>query len=162
MQDAIERARQMTGKMLGKQLYVIHTTPVAPREQIVPRLPEHLEHQVRLEKSGVMFAAGPMTNEDGSADGGLIVIRAESFDSARRIADSDPLHKAGLRTYTIRRWAVVLLVVSQAALFPSRVPVLAITIGAPPTGEMPDKAQWAGLALVTAGLLVASHALRRR
>jgi uncharacterized protein len=106
MPDAMERAQQMTRKMLGKQLYVIHTTPAAPREQIVPRLPDHLEHQVRLEKSGIMFAAGPMANEDGSAAGGLIVIRAESFEAAKTIADSDPLHQAGLRTYTIRRWTV--------------------------------------------------------
>ena len=106
MQDATTRVQQMTGKMLGKHLYVIHTTPIASRDQILPLLPDHLEHQVRLEKSGIMFAAGPMTNEDSSAAGGLIVIRAESFEAARGIADSDPLHKAGLRTYTIRRWTV--------------------------------------------------------
>ena len=106
MEDATERARQMNSKMLGKQLYVIHTTPVAPREQIVLLLPDHLEHQVRLEKSGIMFAAGPLGNEDGSAAGGMIVIRADSFEAAHAIADRDPLHKAGLRTYTIRRWTV--------------------------------------------------------
>jgi uncharacterized protein YciI len=106
MQDAMTRAQQMTEKMLGKHLYVIHTTPVAPRDQILPLLPDHLEHQVRLEKSGIMFAAGPVTNEDGSVAGGLIVIRADSFEAARKIADSDPLHRTGLRTYTIRRWTV--------------------------------------------------------
>lgn len=96
----------MTARMLGKQLYVIHTTPAGPRERIVEILPQHLEHQVRLEKSGIMFAVGPMANEDGSPAGGLIVIRAASFQAAREIADSDPLHKAGLRSYTIRRWTV--------------------------------------------------------
>ena len=90
MQDAMTRAGQMTEKMLGKHLYVIHTTPAAPRDQILPLLPDHLEHQVRLEKSGIMFAAGPVTNEDGSAAGGLIVIRAELFEAARRIADFRP------------------------------------------------------------------------
>ncbi|GEM_PF-5240641 len=93
--DPTERAQQMTRRMLGKQLFVIHTTPVAPREQIVPLLPDHLEHQIRLEKSGIMFGAGPMVNEDGSPAGGLIVIRAESFAAAKVIADSDPLHKPG-------------------------------------------------------------------
>jgi len=92
--------------MLGKELYVIHTMPAAPREQIVELLPQHLEHQVRLEKSGIMFAAGPMADEDGTPAGGLIVIRAAPFAAAREIADADPLHRAGLRTYTLRRWTV--------------------------------------------------------
>ncbi|HEV8680955.1 MAG TPA: YciI family protein [Stellaceae bacterium] len=106
MSDTASRAQQMAAKMLGTQLYVVHTTPVAPREKIAELLPQHLEHQVRLEKSGVMFAAGPLMNEDGSPGGGLIVIRAESFADARAIADTDPLHAAELRTYTIRRWTV--------------------------------------------------------
>lgn len=106
MSDPADRAQQMAARMLGKQLYVVHTTPVAPREQIAALLPQHLEHQVRLEKSGVMFGAGPLANEDGTPAGGLIVIRADSFAAARAIADTDPLHKAGLRTYTLRRWTV--------------------------------------------------------
>ncbi len=93
-------------KFLGKELYVIVTKPAAPREAIERLLREHLEHQVKLEKSGIMFAAGPIANEDGSAAGGLIVIRAESFAAAKAIADSDPYHRAGLRTYTLMRWTV--------------------------------------------------------
>ncbi|MGH7095352.1 MAG: YciI family protein [Stellaceae bacterium] len=106
MQEAGERARGMSGNMLGKQLYVIHTVPAAPRERIIELLPQHLEHQVRLEKSGVMFAAGPMVDEDGNPAGGMIVVRAASFAEAREIADSDPLHRAQLRSYTIQRWTV--------------------------------------------------------
>jgi uncharacterized protein YciI len=106
MADVIEPVQQMTRKMLGKQFYVIHTTPIAPRDQIMAMLPAHLEHQVRLEKAGIMFGAGPMIEEDGSPAGGLIVIRADSFMAARKIADSDPLHEAGLRRYTIRRWTI--------------------------------------------------------
>ena len=53
-----------------------------------------------------MFAAGPLSKEDGTRIGGMFVIRAESFEAARAIADSDPLHKAGLRTYTLTKWTV--------------------------------------------------------
>ena len=104
--DPMMQVRQMTEKMLGKTLYVVHTVPTGPAEQIMALLPAHLEHQIRLEKAGIMFGAGPMTNEDGSPGGGLIVIRADSFEAARAIVDEDPLHKSGLRTYTIRRWTV--------------------------------------------------------
>ena len=58
--------------------------------------------------------------------------------------------------------AVMLLGAARAALFPSLVPVLAILIGVPLTGEVPDPVQFAGLALVMAGLLAAIHVLRRR
>ena len=53
-----------------------------------------------------MFAAGPLTEQDGQSAGGMFVIRAASFAAARAIADTDPMHKAGARRYTIRRWRV--------------------------------------------------------
>jgi uncharacterized protein len=106
MSDAADRVKRLTEKFLGRQLYVIHTVPKASREELDRVLPDHLDHQVRLEKSGVMFAAGPMANADGTPAGGLIVIRAKDFAEATVIADSDPFHKAGLRTYTLRRWTV--------------------------------------------------------
>lgn len=106
MSDEMERVKQLSQKFLGRQLYVIHTVPKASREEIERLLPEHLEHQIRLEKSGIMFAAGPMANTDDTPAGGLIVIRAKDFAEAKAIADSDPFHKAGLRTYTLRRWTV--------------------------------------------------------
>jgi uncharacterized protein YciI len=106
MSDAMERVKRLSEKFLGRQLYVIHTVPKASSEELARLLPEHLEHQIRLEKSGIMFAAGPMINTDGTPAGGLIVIRAKDFTEATAIADSDPFHKAGLRTYTLRRWTV--------------------------------------------------------
>ena len=106
MSDAMEQVKRPSEKFLGRQLYVIHTVPKVSREELDRLLPDHLEHQIRLEKAGIMFAAGPMANADGTPAGGLIVIRAKDFTEAKAIADSDPFHKAGLRTYTLRRWTV--------------------------------------------------------
>ena len=53
-----------------------------------------------------MFGAGPLAGEDGTRVGGMIIIRASSFAEARAIADSDPYHRNGLRTYTLTRWTV--------------------------------------------------------
>ena len=92
---------------LGKTLYVIHTAPragVSP-DQLAAVLPSHLEHQVRIERDGILFAAGPMQTEDGGRRG-LIIIRAGSFAEAREIADSDPFHAQGLREYTLERWSM--------------------------------------------------------
>jgi uncharacterized protein len=106
MSNSDESHDHLTRRFLGKELYVIVTTPVAPRAELDKLLPQHLEHQVRLEKAGIMFAAGPLSKEDGTRVGGMIVIRAESFAAAKAIADTDPFHKAGLRTYTLTRWTV--------------------------------------------------------
>jgi uncharacterized protein len=106
MDDTAERLKELTKNFLGRQFYVVHTTSNAPREELDRLLPDHLEHQIQLEKSGVMFAAGPMTNPDGTPAGGLVIIRAKDFAEAKAIADSDPFHKSRLRNYTLRRWTV--------------------------------------------------------
>lgn len=106
MANSDQQHRDLTKNFLGKNFYVIVTTPVAPREELDKLLGAHLAHQIRLEKEGTMFAAGPLAGEDGARVGGMIIIRADSFAAARAIADSDPYHKNGLRTYTLTRWTV--------------------------------------------------------
>lgn len=101
-----QQHHELTKNFLGKDYYVIVTTPVAPKEELDKMLAEHLTHQIKLEKQGIMFGAGPLAAEDGSRVGGLVIIRASSFAEARAIADSDPYHKNGLRTYTLTRWTV--------------------------------------------------------
>ena len=94
-------------KMLRKRLWVVITKAVAPPEELSKVLEAHLQHQVRLEKEGIMFGAGPLSNPDGSPTGtGMIIIRAESEAEARRIADLDPFHAKGLRTYTLQQWSL--------------------------------------------------------
>ena len=94
-------------KMLRKRLWVVITKAVAPPEELSKVLEAHLQHQIRLEKDGIMFGAGPLSNPDGSPTGtGMIIIRAESEAEARRIADQDPFHSSGLRTYTLQQWSL--------------------------------------------------------
>ena len=51
---AAQTANAMMNHMLRMQLYVITTVAKAPREQIEAMLPEHLAHQIALEKEGVL------------------------------------------------------------------------------------------------------------
>ena len=96
-----------TNEMLRKDLYVIFTRPVAPREKIMELLPKHLERQVELEKQGILFAAGPMEpQENDKPRTGMIIIRADSFEDANAIAMDDPLHAAGLREFDIWNWSM--------------------------------------------------------
>lgn len=96
-----------TAKMLQKDLYVIFTRPVAPKEEIMKLLPAHLERQVELEKQGILFAAGPMEPQDSEKPRtGMIIIRAASFEEAHEIAMADPFHAAGLREFDLWNWSM--------------------------------------------------------
>lgn len=104
--DRQARLQELLAGFLHKEVYVVVTRPVSSPE-IRPRLLDHLENQVKLEREGIMFAAGPLFEEGSAAPvAGMFVVRAKSFEEARRIADSDPLHRAGLRTYEIRKWQI--------------------------------------------------------
>jgi uncharacterized protein YciI len=92
--------------MLRKQLYVVFTKPTNGIGPVMENLKEHLDFQIDLEKRGIMFGAGPFWNdtEDAWEGEGMVIIRAGSLAEAKAIADSDPMHKAGARGYTIRPW----------------------------------------------------------
>ncbi|QKV20167.1 YciI family protein [Oricola thermophila] len=97
---------QLTADMLRQEFFVVNTTP-ARSPEIQRLLPRHLEYQVRLEREGKLFGAGPVYEEgDDLPSGGMIILRARSYDEARALADADPLHAAGLRSYTIRKWVM--------------------------------------------------------
>ena len=92
---------------LGKRLWVIMSRAVAAPDEIAKHRLQHLEHQVRLEKAGILFGAGPLSDAQGERVGiGLIIIRAGTAEDARRIADSDPMHISGVRTYTLHQWSL--------------------------------------------------------
>jgi uncharacterized protein YciI len=98
---------EMMARMLRKPLWVVMTRPVAPPEQVRRQLKAHLEHQIRLEKAGIMYGAGPATKPGESAPSfGLIIIRAKDEAEARRIADSDPMHSSGVRAYELFAWSL--------------------------------------------------------
>ncbi|MEY8098044.1 YciI family protein [Falsihalocynthiibacter sp. S25ZX9] len=92
--------------MLHKDLYVVMTTPTNGIGPVMENLGPHLEHQVEMEKSGRMFAAGPLWDDDETTwhGEGMFVIRAKSLAHAREIAESDPMHKSGARSFTVRPW----------------------------------------------------------
>jgi uncharacterized protein len=91
---------------LKKQLWVIIARPVGDGAAAQAILPDHLRHQAELEKQGVLFGAGPLTEPASGKRISLIIIRAQSEAHARQIADTDPMHKAGARTYELYEWSL--------------------------------------------------------
>jgi uncharacterized protein len=98
---------ELHARMLKKKLWVVMTKPVAPPAEVARHIKAHLEHQIRLEKSGIMYGAGPATRPGETAAAfGLIIIRAKDEAEARRIADADPMHASGVRAYELFAWSL--------------------------------------------------------
>ena len=93
---------------LALELFVAQSTPAKAPEDVRANLPEHLAYQAQLERSGHLAFAGPMSDETGEhmQGVGLIIYRAESLKAARRLAEDDPMHQSGARSYVIRRWMI--------------------------------------------------------
>lgn len=94
--------------MLRMKLYIIFTSPTKDLDRVAEHIKEHLDYQIMLERQGVMFAAGPIweDNEDEWTGEGMVVVRAKSLQEAEAIAAADPMHISGARNYRIRPWLV--------------------------------------------------------
>lgn len=92
--------------MLCKNLYAVFTKPTNGLGPVMANVEPHLKFQVELEKKGIMFGAGPFfaDNEQDWNGEGMVIIRADSLAHAKEIAGSDPMHKSGARSFTVRPW----------------------------------------------------------
>ena len=92
--------------MLQKQLYVVFTRPHAGLVPVLANMDAHLAFVVAAERKGQIFAAGPFWSDDGRhwEGEGMMILRATSKAEAEEIADGDPMHASGARTYSVRPW----------------------------------------------------------
>jgi uncharacterized protein YciI len=92
--------------MLRKQYYVIFSKPTNGMAPVVANIDDHLEHQCKIEREGILVAAGPnWTDDEKYWDGdGMFVYRASSIEHARELAAMDPMHQSGARSFTVRPW----------------------------------------------------------
>ena len=97
-----DRIRALTQPMLRKKFFVVLSS--GKGLDLKPHLPAHLEYMIALEKSGVLFASGPLS---GTMGDGLTILRAESAEVARAIASCDPLVANGLRNFELREWTLM-------------------------------------------------------
>ncbi len=93
---------------LAFELFVVESTPSAAPEEMQETLPRHLAYQKEMEAAGSLFLAGPLSDTTGEqmVGAGLIIYRAQSMEEARAIAESDPMHAEGRRTFQLRKWLV--------------------------------------------------------
>lgn len=101
-----EAAFRASEGRLRKQLFVVVSVANRPVADLKPILADHLAYLAELERTGELFMAGPLMNEDPTtwSGDGLLIYAAVSYVRAVQIAARDPLHAAGVRSCTIRPW----------------------------------------------------------
>ncbi|WP_102274995.1 YciI family protein [Cytobacillus massiliigabonensis] len=83
-------------------LYVILLSMKHGEKLSEPIIREHVSFLRNLEEKGQLVLCGPFLDYKG----GMVIIKAESMDEARRVAESDPFVSSGLESYEIRRLEV--------------------------------------------------------
>ncbi|PZX09429.1 YciI family protein [Celeribacter halophilus] len=93
---------------LALELYVVTSVPAAEPAEVKATLPAHLSYQRSLEDNRQLVLAGPLSDESGTLmeGAGLIIYRAATMDAARALAEADPMHRAKVRSFTLRKWLV--------------------------------------------------------
>lgn len=93
---------------LAHEVYVAISTPEKAPDEIAKVLPDHLAYIGSLETSGKLMFAGPLSDETGERMEamGMLVLRAGSLEEARALAEGDPMHKTGARSFVLRRWMI--------------------------------------------------------
>lgn len=107
--DLKHRAAAIQGSLSREQCYVLMMRP-NPSPPPMPCSPEemrivHHEYLLDLERRGILFAAGPFVDENGTRVGaGMIVIRSKSRAEAEAIGNAEPYTKAGQRLMDFIPW----------------------------------------------------------
>lgn len=93
---------------LALELFVVESLPGGSAADVKANLPDHLAYQRTLEERNILVLAGPLSDSSGKEmqGAGLIVYRATSMDEAQKLAENDPMHKSGARSFTLRKWLV--------------------------------------------------------
>ena len=105
MSDASERVRELSARFLKLQLWVVLATTIVPLDQLLAAAPDHIAYMIDLEQRGLLFASGPLLDEQQRFAGrGLTILRAVS--RAEALAQADPFVRRDLRTIELHEWQV--------------------------------------------------------
>lgn len=109
MDDIKKRIAQFEAGMLKIRVWVIFNKPLVSLDKMLPVLPDHYEWIIAREKEGLVVGSGPLLpvkDGDPATGEGLTIIRADSYQEAVEIAQTDPFAIAGLRNFEVRPWQI--------------------------------------------------------
>lgn len=92
----------------SRQFYVVWMSEAAapkPAKRSDEVRKAHHDYLAALEAEGVLFAAGPFRDADGSRPGcGMMILKVRTLAEAHSIAAREPYRLHGLRTNKIMPW----------------------------------------------------------
>ncbi|MMZ59010.1 YciI-like protein [compost metagenome] len=80
--------------------YVILLSVVPGKKMTEELIRAHVRHLKQLDLEGKLELCGPFSDYRG----GMVIIKASSYEEAKNIAESDPYIVAGVETYELRTW----------------------------------------------------------
>lgn len=102
MSNIDDEIAQLIQPNLRKRLYVAFSYPVAPVEEIVPHIPEHLRYMMEFEEQ--IFLSGPFITEGQRVGDGMTVLLADSEEQAAQFMRNEPFIRRGLRRFELKLW----------------------------------------------------------
>ncbi|GGF22774.1 YciI family protein [Subtercola lobariae] len=99
---------ELLAQLRQQQFYMVTMQANTPTEDplsiLGPNMEEHLNWLIEQENNGTLFLSGAAADETEWDGSGVAIIRARSRAHAEQIAETEPFHRAGLRTNTVRGW----------------------------------------------------------
>lgn len=102
--NADEKVAELLKPMLKKRLFVALSKAVAPPEDLLPFVAEHLAYMNRLESAGKLFASGPFVQEGVLVGDGLTILQTKTIEDANALMQAEALIRRGLRQFDLRPW----------------------------------------------------------
>lgn len=103
--DSANEVARLKGLMLKKIFYIMRRKIIDP-QKLPSVMLDHYQWIIGLEKQGVIFASGPVTERDGRPGVGMTVFKVGSFEEAERLAATDPFCLSGAAEFDIACWQV--------------------------------------------------------
>jgi len=94
----------LRARVARAQVYLIHLNESAraPGKPAPELMRDHLAYLYKLEQEGRLYGYGPVEQIEGEAARELAIVVAASPEEAGRIAEDEPLRKAGHRSNTVQ------------------------------------------------------------
>ena len=116
-----------TQGLLAQKLYVIVSEPTGGLGPIMDNIDRHLAYQAGLEEDGTIRLRCRSCRDRrraAVARRGHVRLPGRPMEAARRLADSDPMHQSGARSYRVRPWLLNEGTASVRVFYSGRKPVI--------------------------------------
>jgi uncharacterized protein len=102
--NAHDKVTELLKPILKMRLFVALSRAIAPSEDLLPFVAEHLAYINHLESSGKLFASGPFVQEGALVGDGLTILQTRTIQDADALMQAEPLIRRGLRKSDLRPW----------------------------------------------------------